>query len=59
MVQLVKSPTLNFGSGHDLRVVTWNPVWGSALSKFLASLPLSPSLACVHAHENLNFLSNK
>ena len=49
MAQLVKSLTLDFGSGHDLRVVKLNPVSGSVLSLETAypsssSSLLSPSL---------------
>ena len=29
----VKSPTLDFGSGHDLRVMGSSPMLGSALGK--------------------------
>ena len=32
MAQLVKHPTLDFSSGHDLRVVRANPTSGSRLS---------------------------
>ena len=32
MAQLVRHPTLDFGSGHDLRVMRLSPVWGSSLS---------------------------
>ena len=31
MAQLIEHPTLDFGSGHDLRVVRLSPVLGSAL----------------------------
>ena len=30
--QSIKHPILDFGSGHDLRVVRWSPALGSALS---------------------------
>ena len=32
VAQSVKCPTLNFSSGHDLRVVRWSPTSGSMLS---------------------------
>ena len=32
MAQSVKHPTLDFGSGHDLRVVGSSPTSGSVLS---------------------------
>ena len=32
MAQLVDHPTLDFGSGHDLRVMGSSPVLGSVLS---------------------------
>ena len=32
VVQSVKCLTLDFGSGHDLRVVRWSPASGSMLS---------------------------
>ena len=31
VAQLVKYPTLDFGSGHDLQIVTSVPALGSAL----------------------------
>ena len=31
MAQLVKRPTLDFGSGHGLRVVSWSPELGLVL----------------------------
>ena len=33
MAQLVKHLTLDFGSGHDLRVVQWSPMLGSVLGE--------------------------
>ena len=36
MAQSVKSPTLDVGSGHDLRVVRLSPASGSVLSMELA-----------------------
>ena len=33
VVQSVKHPTPDFGSGHDLRVVTWSPTLSSALGR--------------------------
>ena len=32
VAQLVKRPTLDFGSGHDLTVVQWSPMSGSVLN---------------------------
>ena len=32
VAQLVMCPALDFGSGHDLRVLRWSPASGSALS---------------------------
>ena len=32
MAQLVKHPTLDFSSAHDLTFVGWNPMSGSALT---------------------------
>jgi len=31
--QLVEHPTVDFSSGHDLRVLGWSPALGSALSR--------------------------
>ena len=39
MAQLVKCPTLDFSSGHDIRVMGSSPKLGSVLS----SEPVSPS----------------
>ena len=36
MDQLVKHPTLDFGSGHDLKVVRSRPMLGSVLGVELA-----------------------
>ena len=33
MVQSLKCPTLDVGSGRDLRVVRLSPTWGSVLSE--------------------------
>ena len=56
MAQLVKCPTLGFGSGHDLRVMGSSLEPGSLLSGESAqdslslTLPLSLSLpACMHS----------
>ena len=35
--------TLDFGSGHDVRVIRWNPVWGSLMGMESASDSLPPS----------------
>ena len=48
MAQLVKHPSLDFGSGHDLRVLGLSPASGSTLrgeseDSFSLSLPLSPT----------------
>ena len=43
MAQLVKRLTLDFGSGHDLRVVGWSCVSGSVLTLASAGDSLSPS----------------
>ena len=49
MAQLLGRPTLDFGSGHDLRVLGSNPEMGSTLSVSLLELlspppPLPPPL---------------
>ena len=46
MAQSVKHPTLDFGSGHDLRVREFEPTPGSALTvwSLLRILPLTLSL---------------
>jgi len=36
VAQSVKHPTLDFGSGHELRVVSSSPAWGSTLGMELA-----------------------
>ena len=41
MAHLVECLTLDFGLGHDLKVIGLGPVSGSALSTEPASLPLS------------------
>lgn len=43
VAQLVKFPTLDFGSGHDLKVLRSSPVSGSALGGESARDSLSPS----------------
>ena len=45
MVQLVKHPTLDFGSGHDLMVLRLSPVSGSTLGVELGEDFLSHSLS--------------
>ena len=42
MAQWVRRPTLDFGSGHDLRVVRLNPTWASYSAGNLLGI-LSPS----------------
>ena len=53
MAQLVKRPTLDFGSGHDPRAVGSSPASGSALTVRgllgILSLPLSVSLSPARA----------
>ena len=52
VAQLVKCLTVDFGSGHDPRVVGWSPVLGSVLGVDPAWDSLSPSApltpACAH-----------
>lgn len=43
MAQAVKCLTLDFGSGHNLRVVRWSAVLGSVLGEEAAWDSLSPS----------------
>ena len=43
MALLVKQPTLDFGSSHDLRVLGLSPVLGSALGSDSAWVSLFPS----------------
>ena len=52
VAQLVKHPTLNFDSGHDLREGGSNHMLGSVLSEESAWNPPSPSYAPhpLHAH---------
>ena len=51
MAQSVERPALDFGSGHDLRVVRSSPTLGSVLSTEPAwdSLSILPPLAHAHA----------
>jgi len=42
--QLVKHPTLDFGSGHDLRVLRSSPVWLPTQRGVRLSRSLCPSL---------------
>ena len=54
MAQLAEHPTLDFGSGHDLRVVRSSPMSDSALSGESAGDSLSlllppPPLTCLHS----------
>ena len=51
LAQLVKCPTLDFGSGHDLKVVRLIPMSGSILGVLPLSLCPSP-LSCAHALTN-------
>ena len=43
MTQVVEHPSLDFSSGHDLRMVEWRPAWGLALDVGPAWDSLSPS----------------
>ena len=43
MVHLVECPTLDFGSGHDPKVVGLSPAWGSMLGVEPAQDSLSSS----------------
>ena len=44
MAYSVEHPTLDFGSVHDLRVLGWNTMSGSALAwSLLGNLPPSPT----------------
>jgi len=47
VAQSIKYLTLDFGSGHDLKVLGWSPAQGSALSiesawDFLSACPSAP-----------------
>ena len=44
MAHSVKHPTLDFGSGHDPRVVTFSPSLGSVVGMESASNSFSPSV---------------
>ena len=44
VAQLVKRPTLNFCSGHDLRVIRLSPALGSTLGVEPSQDSLSPSV---------------
>ena len=44
MVQSIKHLTLDFGSGHDLRVMSWRPALGSELKILSLSLPICTPL---------------
>ena len=54
MAQSVKLPTLDFGSGHDLRVREFEPHTGSVLATLslleILSLPLSAPPPLAHPH---------
>ena len=50
VAQSVELPTLDLGTGYDLRVVRSSPVWGSLLSGKSASLPLSLLLFSPHSY---------
>ena len=56
VAQLVKRPTLDFGSGHDLRVMRLSPTLSSMLSRMSTQDSLSPSAPPLHAHmQSLSF----
>ena len=46
MAQLIEHHNLNFGSGHDLGVVSWSPVSGSMLT---VEAPVSGSMLTVES----------
>ena len=48
VAQLVKPPTLDFCSGHDLRVMRLSPAWGSMLGMEPAKDSLCPSATPRH-----------
>ena len=52
VAQSLKCPALDFGSGHDLTVVSLSPMSGSVLGVDLAwdSLSLSAPPSCMHTH---------
>ena len=55
MVQSVELLALDFGSGHDLRVMGSSPVSGFTLSKDLPEIPSpSNSLGHSYAHSKIN-----
>ena len=57
MAQSVKHPTLDFGSGHDLRIVSSSPILGSLLSAESAYdyLPLHLSASPSFILSQINF----
>ena len=64
LAQLVKCPTLDFGSGHDLRVMRSSPVsvawWVWSLIKILSvPLPLSLSPHLLTLYQKLKKTKNK
>ena len=59
VAQLVKRPTLDFGSGHDLRIMRLSPALSSVFSRMSARDSLSPSAPPLHAHMQSLSLSNK
>ena len=46
----VKCPTLDFGSGHDLKIREWSPTSVSALTAWSLLGILSVPLSCLCAH---------
>ena len=58
VAQLVKGPTLDFGSGHDLMFVSLSPVLGSVLTVWsllgILSLSLSLFLPCSLSLSRIN-----
>ena len=60
MAQSVKHKTLDFTSGHDLRVVRWSPMYGLCWEwSLLRILPLPLPLVLVHAFSIYQIKSNQ
>ena len=54
--QLVECLTLDFGSGHDLRVVEWSPASGSTRFEILSLLLPLPLLALSNSNYKLSLI---
>ena len=55
VTRLVEGPTLNFSSGHNIRVVRSSPMWGSALGcSLLRIFPLLPPTPFSFSHESIH-----